>query len=140
MRRPEMTTRTMGFDTRTNLRFMIEMIGAVAILLVVTFAAHHVPLRPGTVMYTIVQLLPVPAVWLLPFAMLRHYWRLDELQQLKLLQSISLTAGILAGVAWSLPALRNAFGWTASNDGSWEVSFSVVFVVVTALVQQLRAR
>src|SRR3569832_2615062 len=130
MRQPEMTTHTMGFDTRTNLRFMIEMIVGVAILLLVTFAAHHVPLRPGTVMYTIVQLLPVPAVWLLPFAMLRHYWRLDELQQLKLLQSISLTAGNQIGVAWSLPALSKAFGWPASNEGCWDVSYSVLFVVV----------
>src|SRR5262249_50188517 len=121
-------------------RFMVEMVGAVAILLLATFIAHHAPVPRGTTGYTIVQLLPVPAVWLLPLAMLRHYFRLDELQRLKLLQSLSITGGILAGAAWSLPALHNAFGWTGRDDGMWEVSFSVIFVVVTALVQQLRAR
>ncbi|MBL6937546.1 MAG: hypothetical protein ISS15_14595 [Alphaproteobacteria bacterium] len=135
-----MTTHTLGYETRTIMRFFIEMVGAVGILLLVSFAAHHAPVPRGTTAYTLIQLLPIPAVWLLPLAMLRHYLRLDELQRLKLLQSISLTAGILAGAAWSLPALHSAFGWTATDDGMWEVWFSVVFVVITALVQQLRAR
>ena len=135
-----MNAQTIGYEARTIWRFFAEAVGAVAVLAVVSFAAHHAPVTPGTTEYTVVQLLPVPAVWLLPAVMLRHYLRIDELQRLQLLQAIAITGGVLAGVAWSLPALHKAFGWTVQDDGMWEVWFSVIFVLATALVTKLRAR
>ncbi|HUO89366.1 MAG TPA: hypothetical protein VMU08_09345 [Rhizomicrobium sp.] len=133
-----MNARAMGHDARTGLRFFVEALGAILVLAAVTFVARHVRLAPGTPLGTLVQLLPVPAVWLLLLVMLRHYLRIDELQRLQFLQSIALTAGILVGVAWSWPAFHRAFGWSLSDNGMWEVSFSVVFVVISALLTKIR--
>ncbi len=135
-----MNAQILGRDARINLRFFLEMAGAVIVLAAAKFAARHIPVTPGTAAYMAVQLLPVPAIWLLPLVNLRHYLRIDELQQLQFLQAIALTAGILAGVAWSLPSLHIAFGWNGTDSGLWEVHFSVVYVAVTALVNVLRMR
>jgi hypothetical protein len=132
-----MSTPTLGHDARTGLRFFAEGLGAIILLAAATLFARHTHLAPGT-LNTLVQLLPVPAVWLLLLVMLRHYLRIDELQRLQFLQSIALTAGILVGVAWSWPALHRAFGWEVSDNGLWEVNFSVVFVVISALLSKAR--
>jgi len=134
-----MKTRTLGHDARTGLRLAAEMLCAVVVLVAAKFAARHLPIVPGTAAYIVVQLLPVPAVWLLPLAMLRHYRRIDEFERLLFLQAVALTAGILAGIAWSLPSLHSAFGWNSAENGMWEVYFSGVFVAATALVN-VRAR
>jgi len=133
-----MNAHALGHDARTGLRFFAEALGAVVLLAAAKLTADHVQLTPGTPLYVFVQLLPVPAVWLLPLVMLRHYLRIDELQRLQFLQSIALTGGILAGVAWSWPSLHRAFGWDATDNGMWEVHFSVVFVVISALVTRMR--
>jgi hypothetical protein len=133
-----MSTRTLGHDARTGLRFLAEALGAILLLAAATLIAHRTQLTSGTPLNSFVQLLPVPAVWLLLFVMLRHYLRIDELQRLQFLQSIALTAGILVGVAWSLPALHRAFGWDVTDNGMWEVYFSVVFVVISALLTKVR--
>jgi hypothetical protein len=132
-----MNTQTLGYDARTTLRFFAEGLGAVLLLAAATVIAHHTSLPAGPA-NTVVQLLPVPAVWLLLLVMLRHYLRIDELQRLQFLQSIALTAGILVGVAWSWPALHRAFGWEMSDNGMWEVHFSVVFVVISSLLTKVR--
>jgi hypothetical protein len=132
-----MNARSLGYDARTTLRFFVEGLGAVLLLAAATAVAHRANLAPGPA-NTLVQLLPVPAVWLLLLVMLRHYLRIDELQRLQFLQSIALTAGILVGVAWSWPALHRAFGWEMSDNGMWEVYFSVVFIVISALLTKFR--
>jgi hypothetical protein len=133
-----MNTRTLGHDARTGLRFFAEALGAILLLAGATLVSHRAHLAPGTPLNTLVQLLPVPAVWLLLLVMVRHYLRIDELQRLQFLQSIALTAGILVGVAWSWPAFHRAFGWDVSDNGMWEVHFSVVFVVISALLTKVR--
>lgn len=132
-----MSNPSLRFEARTTLRFFAEGLGAVLLLAGATVVAHHANLPAGPA-NTLVQLLPVPAVWLLLLVMLRHYLRIDELQRLQFLQSIALTAGILVGVAWSWPALHRAFGWEMSDNGMWEVHFSVVFVVISALLTKIR--
>lgn len=127
------------YEARTSLRFFAEAAGAVAILAAAKFATRLIPATPGTTAYIIVQLLPVPAVWLLPLVMYRYYRRIDELQRLMFLQSIALTFGILVGIAWSWPSLHQAFGWVPAGNGMWEVHFSIVFVVISALLTRLRA-
>ena len=129
-----MNTRTLGYDASTVLQYLAEMMGAVLVLAAAKYAARHLPLAPGTAAYIVVQLLPVPAVWLLPLASLRHYLRIDEFQRLQFLQAIALTVGILAGVAWSLPSLHDAFGWNTGANGMWEVYFSVIYMIATVLV------
>jgi hypothetical protein len=127
---------TRSYDARTTLRFFAEGLGAILVLAAATAIARHTNLAPGPA-NTLLQLLPVPAVWLLLLVMLRHYLRIDELQRLQFLQSIALTAGILVGMAWSWPALHRAFGWAVSDNGMWEVYFSVVFVVISALLTRI---
>jgi drug/metabolite transporter (DMT)-like permease len=130
----------MGHDARTNLRYAAEMFGAAALLAATTTFARRVALPHDTPLYTAIQLAPVVPVWLIPWAMLRHYLRIDEFQRLQFLQAIALTAGVLAGVAWTLPFLRRAFGWDTAANGMWEVYFSVIYVVATVLVTVLRVR
>ena len=79
-------------------------------------------------------------VWLLPLVMLRHYLRIDELQRLQFLQSIALTGGIMAGLAWSWPSVQRAFALQPPLGGMWEVHFSILFVVISAVLPRLRAR
>jgi hypothetical protein len=134
-----MNARALGHEGRTILRFFVEAVGAVAILAAAKIATRMIPAVPGSTAYILVQLLPVPAVWLLPLVMLRHYRRIDELQRLMFLQSIALTFGILVGVAWSWPSLHQAFGWVPADNGMWEVYFSIVFVVISALLTRMRA-
>jgi hypothetical protein len=129
----------MRHDARTGLRFFAEAVAAVALLAATTIGAHRLSPLPGTQFYVAVQLIPIMPVWLLLWVMVRHYRRIDELQRLRFLQAVSLTAGILAGVAWSWPSLQRAFGLEQPMGGMWEVYFSVVFVVVSALVPKLRA-
>ncbi len=126
------------YDVRTNLRYFLEALGAVALLAAAKFAADRISLPPGTPLFIAVQLLPVIPVWLLPLVMLRHYLRIDELQRLQLLQSLSLTAGIMAGIAWSWPSVQRAFSLSATN-GMWEVHFSILFVLISALMTRVRS-
>ncbi len=72
--------------------------------------------------------------------MLRHYLRIDELQRLRFLQSIALTAGVLLGLVWSWPSLKHAFGWQAPDFVMWHVEFSIIFVVISALLTKVRAQ
>ncbi len=105
------------------------------------FGSTHIAAAAGTPLRLLLDLLPVPAVWLLLLVMLRYYWRIDEFQRLQFLKSISLTGGIMAGIAWSWPSLHKAFGWIAADSGMWEVYFSILFVAITAfLARPLRAR
>ena len=136
-----MSIRSLGHDARNGLQFFAESIGALVVLAAAKFGSTHNAAAAGTPLRLLLDLLPVPAVWLLLFVMLRYYWRIDEFQRLQFLKSISLTGGILAGIAWSWPSLHQAFGWTAANNGTWEVYFSTLFVVITAfLTRPLRAR
>lgn len=134
-----MTTRTMGHDARTGLQFFAETVGAVILLFVTTFLAHRSHLVPGP-LDTVVQLLPVGAVWLLLLTMFRHYRRIDELQRLRFLQSIALTAGVLLGFIWSWPSLQHAFGWELPGWSMLHVQVSIVFVVISALLTKVRAQ
>lgn len=127
----------LGYDARTGLRFAAETVGALAVLAATTLIAHRLPLAPDTTLYTVVQLLPILPVWLLLLVMYRHYRRIDELQRLQYVQSIAITAGIMIGAAWSWPSLQRAFHFQM-QPGMWEVHFSVIFVVVSALVGKLR--
>ena len=86
-----------------------------------------------------VQLAPVIPVWLILLAMLRHYRRIDELQRLQFLQSMSLTAAIMAGIAWSYPAIQRAFELRAPLQ-MWELHGALIFVVISALITKIRAR
>src|SRR5690348_9724997 len=97
-------------EARTGLQFFAEAFGAGILLFGTTWFAHHSGLAAGP-LNTLVQILPVGAVWLLLLTMYRHYRRIDELQRLKFLQSIALTAGVLLGFVWSWPSLSHAFGW-----------------------------
>lgn len=126
-----------SYDARTTLRFFAEALGAVVLLAVATLTAHRLPLEPGTTAYTIANLTPILPAWLLPLVMYRHYRRIDELQRLQLVQSIAITAGIMVGIAWSWPSIQRAFAFQM-QPGMWEVHFSVIFVVVSALVQKIR--
>jgi hypothetical protein len=134
-----MTTRTIGHDARTGLRFFVEAFGAGLLLFATTFFAHRSHLAPGP-LGTVVELLPVGAVWLLLLTMYRHYRRIDELQRLKFLQSIALTAGVLLGFVWSWPSLQHAFGWELPGWSMLHVHFSIVFVVISALLTKVRAQ
>jgi hypothetical protein len=125
-------------DARMGFRFFLEAGGAVALLAATTVFAHHAQLTPGTEIATAVQLLPVIPVWLLLLTFLRHYLRIDELERLKYLQSIALSAGLIAGIAWSWPSIRRAFGLQPELPGMWEVYFSVLFVVVSAFMTKIR--
>jgi hypothetical protein len=129
-----------SYDTRTFLQFLLEALGAVLLLAATTLLAHRVPLQSGTPLYTAVQLAPIVPVWLLPLVMLRHYLRIDELQRLQFLQSIALTGGIMAGLAWSWPSVQRAFALQPPLGGMWEVHFSILFVVISAVLPRLRAR
>jgi hypothetical protein len=121
-----------GFETRTTLQFAAEMFGAALLLLLTrTFLQPpyvHVPAGAPTVA---LGLLPIIPVWLIPLAMLRHYLRIDELQKQRFLQSVALTAGIMAGLAWSYQIAARVL---ALPPLSWEFHFSLIFVVVTALL------
>jgi len=72
--------------------------------------------------------------------MYRHYRRIDELQRLKFLQSIALTAGVLLGFVWSWPSLQHAFGWELPGWSMLHIHFSIVFVVISALLTKVRAQ
>ncbi len=136
-----MSTRSLGHDARNVLRFFVETVGAVVVLAAAKFGSTHIAAATGTPLRILLDLLPVPAVWLLLFVMLRYYWRIDEFQRLQFLKSVSLTGGIMAGIAWSWPSLHKAFGWSAADSGMWEVYFSILFVVITAiLARPMRAR
>lgn len=124
-------------DTRTGLQFFLEALGAVLLLAVTTIFAHSV--QPGTPFYTAVQLAPIVPVWLLPLVMFRHYLRIDELQRLQFLQSLALTGGLMAGLAWSWPSVQRAFALQPPLGGMWEVNFSILFVVISAFLPKLRA-
>ena len=129
----------MGHDARTNLRYAVEMLGATALLAATTFFARKVALPHGAPLYTAIQLAPVAPVWLMLWTTVRHYRRIDELQRIQFLQAISLTAGVMIGVAWSWPALQRAFALQPPMDGMWEVYGSVVYVMTTVLVTRFRA-
>lgn len=125
-------------EARTNLRFFVEAGGAVALLAATTVFAHKALIPDGTSLHTAVQLAPVVPVWLLLLTVLRHYLRIDELERLKFLQSMALSAGLIAGIAWSWPAIRRAFDLQPELPGMWEVYFSVLFVVVSAFMTKIR--
>ena len=134
-----MTTRSIGHEARTGLQFFAEAFGAGVLLFVTTYFAHRSHLAPGA-LDTIVQVLPVAAVWLLLLTMYRHYRRIDELQRLKFLHSIALTAGVLLGFVWSWPSLQHAFGWELPGWSMLHVHASIVFVVISALLTKVRAQ
>jgi hypothetical protein len=126
-------------EARTGLQFFIEAFGAGLLLFATTFFAHRSRFAPGA-LDTVVQLLPVAAVWLLLLTMYRHYRRIDELQRLKFLQSIALTAGALLGFVWSWPSLQHAFGWQLPDFAMLHVHASILFVVISALLTKVRAQ
>ncbi|HXC54293.1 MAG TPA: hypothetical protein VNU97_03280 [Rhizomicrobium sp.] len=127
----------MDAEHRTGLQFFAEALGAVVLLALTTIFARRVHLPPGTAPYVLVQLAPIVPVWLMLLAMLRHYLRIDELQRLQFLQAMALTAGILAGIAWSYPAVQRAFALSAPLE-MWEVHASILFVVISALMTKIR--
>jgi len=134
-----MTSHTMGREARTGLQFFGEALGAGVLLAATSIFAHRTHFAPGP-FNTFVQLLPVAAVWLLLLTMYRHYRRIDELQRLKFLQSIALTAGVLLGFVWSWPSLQHAFGWELPGWSMLHIHFSIVFVVISALLTKVRAQ
>ncbi|MEI9990732.1 MAG: hypothetical protein WDM86_11900 [Rhizomicrobium sp.] len=136
-----MSTRSLGRDPRNGLQFFAEAIGALVVLAAAKFASTYIPAAAGTPLRTLLDLLPVPGVWLLLFVILRHYRRIDEFQRLQFLKAVSLTGGIMAGIAWSWPSLHKAFGLVVADSGMWEVTFSILFVVITTvLARPPRAR
>ena len=126
-------------EARTGLQFFAEASGAGLLLFATTYFAHRSNLPTGP-LNTIVQILPVGAVWILLLTMYRHYRRIDELQRLRFLQSIALTAGVLLGFVWSWPSLSHAFGWEQPGWSMLHVHFSIVFVVISALLTKVRAQ
>jgi hypothetical protein len=129
----------LGHDARANLRYAAEMFSAAALFAATTIVARKVALPHDTPLYTAIQLAPIVPVWLILWTMVRHYLRIDELQRLQFLQAISLTAGVMIGIAWSWPALQRAFALKSPLGGMWEVPGSILYVMITALVIRLRA-
>jgi hypothetical protein len=130
----------MHHEARTGLQFLLEAGGAVALLAGTTIVAHRLHATSVTPLTTAIQLTPIVPVWLLMLTIWRHYRRIDELQRLLFLQSIALTAGALVGVAWSWPSLQRAFGWEAPDFTMWHIHFSVLFVVISALLTKVRTQ
>ena len=101
----------MDSEQRSGLRYIAEMAVAAALEVGVVLArkpflaTHH----DGSVLRDIVLILPVFPIWLMLVAVIRHYLRIDEYQRLKLLQIVSLCAGIAVCIYTSYPFVADVF-------------------------------
>jgi hypothetical protein len=135
-----LSAKPLHHEARTGLQFFLEAGAALILLAGTTYAARHLQLTPGAALATAVQLAPIVPAWLVLLAMLRHYLRIDELQRLKFLQSIALTAGVLVGFGWSWPFLQRAFGWSTPDFATWHVHFAILFVAASTLLTRIRTQ
>ena len=135
-----MTTQALGHETRTNLQVFAEMFGALLLLLATTAAARANPLHlaPGSWPDTLEKLLPLIPIWLLLVAMVRHYFRIDELQRLKFLQAFALSAGIVCCAYWSYEHLRKFFV-LPEYPGDWTMPFALGFALLSVVLAKLPA-
>ena len=122
----------MDVEQRAGLRFMIEMGGALILLAGASWLRHQ-GLGPA------VALAPIIPVWLMLWASIRYYFRLDEYQRLRFVQAAALSAGILFCVDWSYTYAQSVFALPPqSQDASWH--FSIIFVMVSLLSSILGKR
>jgi quinol-cytochrome oxidoreductase complex cytochrome b subunit len=113
----------MDIEQKAGLQFMGEMGGALVLLAGASWARHQ-NLGP------VVALLPIIPVWLMLWASIRYYFRVDEYQRLRFVQAAALSAGILFCLDWSYPYAQTVFGLPPQPEiVSWH--FSIIFVVVT---------
>ena len=124
----------MDVEQRAGLRYMAEMGGAL-LLMVGAAYLRHFHLGP------IADLGPIVPIWMLLWASVRYYFRLDEYQRLKYVQAAALSAGILFCLDWSYRFAQPVFGLPRQSEiVSWH--FAIIFVIVSfvSTVRGKRAR
>jgi hypothetical protein len=122
----------MDLEQRAGLRFMIEMGGALVLLAGASWLRHQ-NLGPAA------ALVPIVPIWLMLWACVRHYHRLDEYQRLRFVQAAALSAGILFCVDWSYTYAQTVFALPPQpQDASWH--FAIIFMIVTLLSSILGKR
>ena len=113
----------MDAEKRAGLQYMVEMVGSLLLLIAATWLGRQ-GLGP------VVSLAPIVPIWLLLWASIRYYFRLDEYQRLKYLQAVALSAGILFCLEWSYPYLQGVLGLPQRPPGA-SLHFAIIFVIVT---------
>jgi hypothetical protein len=122
----------MDVEQRAGLRFMLEMGGALVLLAGATWLRHQ-NLGP------VVALAPIAPVWLMLWASIRYYFRIDEYQRLRFVQAAALSAGILFCLDWSYPYAQTVFALPPQPEiVSWH--FSIIFVIVSLVSSILGKR
>ncbi|HEY5046808.1 MAG TPA: hypothetical protein VII49_02155 [Rhizomicrobium sp.] len=100
--------------------YLVEFIFALVLYTVFVVARPWLLAQtPEGALRVIVIALPVIPIWLMLLVVVRHYRRIDELQRLKLLENVSIAAGVTACfvVSWSLledaglPKLAITWAW-----------------------------
>ncbi|MGH8854332.1 MAG: hypothetical protein ACREWI_08640 [Telluria sp.] len=97
------------YQKRINHTYLRELLGALALycLLLVLAIRYGRPLEAGA-MRTVVLVSPMLGFGLMLWAIARHIGRVDEYVRQLLLESVSLGAGITAGITFTYGFLENA--------------------------------
>lgn len=124
----------MTHQQRINRAYLMELGGALAVYMVLLFAAIRFgrPMPEGAAR-SLVLVSPMVGFVLMLWTIGRHFNRIDEYMRLRLLENIAIAAGITAGLTFTYGFLETA--------GLPRISMFTVWVVLcgsTGVVQLLR--
>ena len=120
-----------GVETRTLLQLFFETFGALFLLILIASYLREpwIHLRPGSPEQILAELAPIVPIWLIFLAFIRHYFRLDEYQRPKFLQTVSLSAGLLVFAYWSYPYAQKALGLPPPPElMTWPLTVTIMLV------------
>jgi hypothetical protein len=89
--------------------YLIELGGSLAVYMALLFAALHFgrPMADSTAR-SLVLVSPMIGFVLMLWAIVRHFGRIDEYMRMRLLENISIAAGITAGITFTYGFLETA--------------------------------
>jgi hypothetical protein len=99
----------MTHQQKINRMYLIELGGSLAVYMALLFAALHFgrPMADSTAR-ALVLVSPMIGFVLMLWAIVRHFGRIDEYMRMRLLENISIAAGITAGVTFTYGFLETA--------------------------------
>jgi hypothetical protein len=99
----------MTHQQRINRMYLMELGGSLAVYMALLFAALHFgrPMAEGAAR-SLVLISPMIGFVLMLWTIGRHFGRIDEYMRMRLLENISIAAGITAGVTFTYGFLETA--------------------------------